>query len=75
MNFYGLFEWFSHLSSDQQKKIKTYYSLGLNVDPKALETGDITSSGAAQGFLSAIGFNAIGKDNELLEGNHSLPIC
>lgn len=58
IRFFRLSDWYTTLSPEQQSKVKYYYSLGINTDPKNLDTGNISSTSNSQKFLYPIGMNA-----------------
>ncbi len=58
--YLGLSEWFLSLTSEEQAKVRKYYSMGFNTDPKDLDSGDISfSSTNQQKFLGGIGHTAL----------------
>ena len=68
IQFYKLSDWYTSLSPEQQSKVKYYYSLGMNTDPKNVDTGNISSTSTSQKFLYPIGMNATShKDYKIAE--------
>jgi len=60
LGYLGLSEWFLNLNTKEKAKVRKYYSMGFNADPKYLDTGDISySTTTQQKFLAAIGHNAL----------------
>jgi len=57
--YYGLGEWFLGLTIVEKEKLREYYSMGIGMDPKYLDSGNISSSSKTkQNFLCGIGGNA-----------------